>query len=126
MNNALLTCCIFPFLLTPAAQAGINGIYKVRGTETNDGKKLTFSGTVTVSKYKTGKYSLNYSDGDAGTFSFPFSKLLKDNRPTQTVTYSSSQGSGSATFKNVNGLYKVQFTYKAKGEPISGSGSGSK
>ncbi len=126
MKNALLTCCVLPLLLTSAAQAGINGIYNVRGTETNDGEKLTFFGTVTVSKYKTGKYSLKFSNGDAGTIRFPFNKLLKDNSPTQTVTFSSSQFSGSATFKNVNGLYKVQFTYKEKGEPISGSGSGSK
>ncbi|MEO5716905.1 MAG: hypothetical protein ABIT37_25720 [Luteolibacter sp.] len=126
MKNALITCCVLPLLLTSAARAGVNGVYKVSGTETNFGDKLTFSGTVTISKYKTVKYSLKYSDGDSGTFSFPFNKLLKDNSTTQTVTFSSGEGTGSATFKKINGLYKLQFNYKAKGEPISASGSGSK
>ncbi|MEO6476860.1 hypothetical protein [Luteolibacter sp.] len=126
MKNALLSCCVLPLLLTSAAHAGINGIYKVSGTETDNGKKYSFDGTVTVSKYKTGKYSLLFNDGDPATFTFTFSKVLKDNSPSQTVACSSSQGTGSATFKKVNGLYKVQFTYKAKGAPISGSGSGSK
>ena len=108
------------------AQAGINGTYKVRGTETSDGEKLTFTGTVQVSQYKLGKYSLKFSDGDNSPFSFKFTKALKDIKTPQTVSCYSSQGTGTATFSYVSGHYKVEFTYKAKGENITGSGKGVK
>lgn len=126
MKYALLTFCSLSLILAPAAHAGINGTYKVTGTETDHGKKYSFTGTVKVSSYKTGKYSLKFNDGDTTAFTFIFSKLLNDNSPLQTVACSSSQGTGNATFKKVNGLYKVQFNYQAKGAPISGSGTGSK
>lgn len=108
------------------AQAGINGTYKIRGTEINEGEKLTFSGTVKVSQSNVGKYSLNFSDGGSATYSFKFTKPLKELKTPQTVNYSSSLGTGTATFSYASGRYQVAFTYKAKGANIKGSGKGTK
>lgn len=126
MKNALLTCCVLPFLLAPATHAGINGIYKVRGTESQNGEKSFFTGTVIVSNYNKGKYALKFNDGGNAPFTFTFSKKLKDMVPIQTVSASSSQGTASATFKIADGKYQLNFTYKAKGEDIRGAGTGSK
>lgn len=125
MKIALLTCCILP-LLAPVTQAGINGTYKVRGIEKDNGKNYSFTGTVKVSGYNKGKYSLRFNDGENATFEFTFSQKLKDDAKSQTVSYSSKLGTGKATFKLVGDQYKVDFTYKAKGANIQGSGSGSK
>ena len=54
MKNIIITCCALPLFVASYAKAGINGTYKVRGTESNDGEKLTFTGTVKVSQYKIG------------------------------------------------------------------------
>ncbi len=126
MKNILITCCALPLFLATSAEAGINGIYKVRGTEYSDGEKLTFTGTVQVSQYKLGKYSLKFSDDDNSPFSFKFTKALKDIKTPQTVSCYSSGGTGTATFSYVSGHYRVEFTYKAKGENIKGSGKGVK
>ena len=56
MGNIIITCCALPLFFISFAEAGINGIYKIRGTEINQGEKLTFSGTVQVSQSKVGKY----------------------------------------------------------------------
>ena len=126
MKTQILAYLAIPMLCASYAQAGINGTYKVCGIEINEGEKLTFSGTVKVSQSKVGKYSLNFSDGDKGTFSFKFNKPLKELKTPQTVTYSSSIGSGTATFSYAGGRHQVVFNYKAKGEDIRGSGKGVK
>lgn len=126
MKNVLISFCALPLLLAPLAEAGINGTYKVRGTETENGEKYTFTGTVVVSKYKSGKYALKFDDGDSATFTFKFSKPLKDVTTPQTVNGSSKLGTAKATFRFVQGQYKVNFTYKANGANVSGSGSGTK
>ena len=126
MKNILITCCALPLFFATSAEAGINGVYKVRGTEFNDGEKLTFTGTVQVSQYKLGKYSLKFSDDDNSPFSFKFSKALRDIKTPQTVSYNSNLGTGTATFTYVSGHYKVEFTYKATGENIRGAGKGVK
>ena len=126
MKNRFLTCCILPLFLATFAEAGINGTYKVRGAEFSDEEKLTFTGTVQVSQYKIGKYSLKFSEDDNSPFSFKFSKALRDIKTPQTVSCYSSGGTGTATFSYVSGHYRVEFTYKAKGENIRGSGKGVK
>lgn len=126
MKKQILAYLSLPILVTSSAHAGINGTYKVRGIEINEGEKLTFSGTVKVSQSKVGKYSLNFSDGDNGTFSFKFNKPLKELKTPQTVNYSSSLGTGTATFSYASGHYQVAFTYKAKGANVKGTGRGMK
>ena len=126
MKNILIACCALPLFLATSAEAGINGTYKVRGTEFSDGEKLTFTGTVQVSQYKLGKYSLKFSDDDNSPFTFKFTKALKDIKTPQTVSCYSSQGTGTATFSYASGHYRVEFSYKAKGENIKGSGKGVK
>jgi hypothetical protein len=126
MKNALLACGVLPLFLSPIANAGINGTYRVTGTEKENGKNYPFTGTVVVSRYKSGTYSLRFNDGDSASFKFTFNKALKDKIPSQTVSGASSIGTGSATFRYVNGGYKLKFDYKAKGANVSGSGSGSK
>ncbi|RYD19678.1 MAG: hypothetical protein EOP88_18040 [Verrucomicrobiaceae bacterium] len=126
MNQTLLTCCLLPVFLSPLATAGINGTYKVKGTETENGKKYAFTGTVKISNYKNGKYTLKFADGEVTAFTFKFNKPLKDLSPAQTVSGSSSLGTGNATFKLAKGKYTVTFDYKAKGADVKGSGTGSK
>lgn len=127
MKNALLACCVLPLFLSSAAEAGINGTYKVRGSETSGGQKYTFSGTVTVAKFKTASYDLNFhDDGDNAAFKLTFSPALKETTKTQTVDCASRLGTGTATFSYVNGSYKVQFSYKGKGGGVKGSGTGTK
>lgn len=125
-KNSLLACCILPLCLTSAARAGINGIYKIHGNEYDEGEKYSFTGTVTISKLTTGAYALKFDDGDKAAFKFSFKTPLKDSHKTQTVNYSSSLGTGSATFSYANGHHKVQFSYKAKYADVKGSGSGIK
>ncbi len=126
MKTQILAYLAIPMLCVSYAQAGINGTYKIRGTEINEGEKLTFSGTVKISQSKVGKYSFNFSDGDIARFSFKFNKPLKELKTPQTVTYSSSIGSGTATFSYAGGRHQVAFSYKAKGANIKGSGKGTK
>lgn len=107
------------------AEAGVNGVYNVQGAEVEDGARYNFTGTVTVINYKTGKYALDLGDGEGlVSFKFKFSKPLKNITKPQTVTYSSNLGSGTATFTQSAGVYKVRFKYKDNGGNISGSGAG--
>lgn len=126
MKTTLLACCLAPLLLAPPAQAGINGTYKVSGTEYNYGKKYFFNGTVKVSNYKAGEYVLRFNNGETSILNFKFSKRLKDKAASQKVDCSSSRGFGSATFRYVKGHYQVDFTYQASGFDVKGFGSGSK
>lgn len=126
MNQTLLTCALLPVFLSPLATAGINGTYKVKGTEIENGKKYAFNGTVTISKYRSGKYSLKFADGEKTAFTFTFNKPLKDAAPVQTVSGTSPLGTGNATFKLNKGKYTVSFDYKAKGANVKGSGTGTK
>jgi len=126
MKNILLTCCALPLFFSPQAAAGINGTYNVRGTETDNGDKFTFTGTVKISSFKSGSYNLKFNDGENTSFNLTFSKPLKETTATQTVNGSSSKGTGTATFRYVGGHYKVEFNYKAKGADVKGSGAGIK
>ena len=86
MKKQILAYLSLPILVTSYAQAGINGSYKVRGSETHGGQKFSFTGTVSVTNYKSGKYALNFNDGDRVTYRFNFSKPLKETIATQMVT----------------------------------------
>ncbi len=126
MKVPLLTCCILPLVLPMAAQAGVNGVYNVQGTEIDGGTRFNFTGTVTVINYKTGKYVLDLGDGEGlVSFKFNFSKRLKNITKPQTVSYSNNLGSGTATFTQTAGVYSLKFKYQEKGSNIRGSGSGS-
>lgn len=118
--------CLLPFALTIAAHAGINGTYKVTGSETDSGKRYPFSGTITVINYKSASYSLKFNDGDKTSFKLNFKTPLKDITRTQTVDCINSLGTGTATFKYVGGDYKLAFTYRSKSGSVKGSGSGAK
>ena len=126
MKNILLTYCALPLLLAPLAEAGINGTYKVRGSETEDGQKFAFTGSVTVSNYKAGKYALKFADGEGVTYKFSFSKPLQETTTTQTVNAFNSQGTSTATFSQKSGKFSVKFSYKSKDGSVRGSGTGSK
>jgi hypothetical protein len=127
MKFPLITCCILPLVLPMAAQAGINGVYTIQGTEIEDGARYSFTGTLTVINNKTGKYVLDLGDGEGlVSFKFNFSKRLKEITKPQTVTYSNNLGSGTATFSQTAGMYKLKFTYKEKGSNIRGFGTGTK
>lgn len=125
MKTAL--CCLLPLALPLTAHAGINGAYKVTGTETDSGGKYTFSGTITVTNYKAASYSLKFNDsGENANFRLNFTTPLKDSTLTQKVNCTSSIGTGTATFSYVAGHYKVDFTYKSKSGNVKGSGTGRK
>lgn len=125
MKIPIITCCILPLVLPMVAEAGINGVYKVQGAEIDGGASYSFTGTVTVIGYKTGKYVLDLGDGGGPvSFKFNFSKRLKDITKPQTVSYSNNLGSGTATFSQVAGVYNLKFKYKEKGSNIKGSGTG--
>ena len=126
--NAILPACGAALFLTcpSTALAGINGTYKVSGTEKDHGKNYSFTGTVVVSKYKTGKYDLKFNDGDKTAFTFAFKTPLKDKVKEQTVEGVSNQGTAKATFTFAKDVYKVNFTYKSKDGSVSGSGKGTK
>ena len=110
-----------------AAQAGVNGVYKIQGAEIDDGARFNFTGTLTVINNKTGKYVLDLGDGEGlVSFKFNFSKRLKEITRPQTVSYSNNLGSGTATFSQTAGVYSVKFKYKEKGSNIRGSGIGTK
>lgn len=86
MKTTLLTSSTFALVLSTSAFAGVNGKYKVTGSETAGGEKYTFTGTLTVSKYKSGTYSLKFSDGDQTSYIFTFSKPIKETKSSQTVS----------------------------------------
>ncbi len=123
MKTTLLTCCIAPLLCAPLVEAGVNGTYTLKGTETDNGIKSAFSGTLTITKYKYGKFTLN---GSTFKFSLSSSQLLKDNVTKQTVAWSSPYSTGKTTFRIVNGHYTMNFNYKGKGVNVTGSGTGYK
>ena len=51
MKNRLLAYCALPLFFAPFAEAGINGTYRVSGSETAAGDKESFTGTVKVASY---------------------------------------------------------------------------
>lgn len=126
MKFLLFSISILSLALPMSAQAGVNGVYKVLGAEVEGRKAYRFTGTVKVTNYRTCDYSLDLGDG-AGlvSFTFNFSKPLKDITKPQTVSFSSKEGSGLATFTYSGGDYKVLFEYQEKGSDIKGFGSGS-
>lgn len=126
MKNALFALCAAALVLAPSVHAGINGTYKARGTESDNGVKHSFTGTVTISNYKSGTYALKFDDGERVSYKFNFTKRLKETTAPQSVNCYSTLGTGTATFRYVNNRYKVAFTYKAKGANVRGSGTGTK
>lgn len=126
MKILFFTIATISLAIPMTAQAGINGVYKVLGAEVEGRKGYRFTGTVTVSNYRTCDYSLDLGDGGGLiVFKFNFSERLKDLTKPQTVKFSSKQGSGLATFTYSGGDYKILFEYAEKGSNIRGFGSGS-
>lgn len=125
MKILFSTISILSLALPMAAQAGINGTYKVLGAEVEGRRSYRFTGTVNVTDYKTCKCTLDLGDG-AGllSFTFDFSRPLKDSTRPQTVNFTSKQGSGLATFTKSEGEYRILFEYAEKGSSIRGVGSG--
>ncbi|MES2474805.1 MAG: hypothetical protein V4640_03420 [Verrucomicrobiota bacterium] len=126
MKTILFSCCALPLLLSNLAEAGINGTYKVRGTETEAGDKYSFSGSVKVASYLNGTYALKFSDGDSATYKFKFTKPLKETTASQTVTARNSIGTSTATFYSKSGKRWVKFSYKSLDGSVKGQGTGSK
>jgi hypothetical protein len=118
--------CILPFVVTVAAHAGINGTYKVSGSETASGQDYTFNGTITVNNYKSANYALKFNDGDRANFKVNFVTPVKDIKSKQTVNLTSSQGTGTATFTFEGGKYNLAFTYRSKSGSVRGKGTGTK
>ena len=126
MKNTLLAVCFSALVLSTVANAGVNGNYQVKGTETQNGEKYTFTGTVTVSNYKSGTYALKFSDGERVNYKFNFTKPLKETIASQTVNAFNSQGTSTATLFQNGAKPSIKFTYKSKNGSVRGSGSGSK
>lgn len=126
MKSLLVSLCVLPLLVSASADAGINGKYSISGSENDNGTKYTFRGSLTILQFKKGSYNLVFNDGDRSAFGFTFRTPLKETKAKQSVTYSSSLGTGAATFRFVKGKYKVTFTYKSKDGSVTGSGTGLK
>ena len=132
MKNTLFICIGFIALLGTDVCAGINGKYKVKGTERYYGSKYSFQGSVSVTGYNSGSFKIDYNDGDRsdGTYKLNFDTPLKETRKKQTVTCTWREagynGTATLTFKGTGGGYSVDFTYKATGASVRGTGSGSK
>ena len=126
MKTTLLAFSAAAFVLSTSADAGVNGTYKVTGSETVNGQRYAFTGTVAVSKYKSGTYALKFSDGERVTYTFAFSKPLKETKLTQTVSAFNNVGTSSATFVEKGGKATIKFTYRSKDGSVRGAGSGSK
>lgn len=117
---------LLPLTLTVAAHAGINGTYKVTGTETESGQNYGFSGTITVANYKSANYTLKFNGGEKSNFKVNFVTPVKDVKSTQTVNCTSSQGTATATFTYEGGKYNLAFTYRSKSGSVRGKGTGTK
>jgi hypothetical protein len=126
MKKQLLAYCVLPLFFTPLANAGINGTYRVSGSETADGEKLSFTGTVKVARFLNGAYSLKFSDGENATYTFKFTKPLKETTASQTVTAKNNIGTSTATFYSKSGKMWVKFKYKSLDGTLKGNGTGSK
>lgn len=129
MKSTLLAVITATPLLISQVSAGVNGTYRVSGSENDNGERTTFTGTVKVVNYRSGTYNLQYSgDGATSTsrFTFTFSKPLKETTNSQTVVASNKLGTSSATFYKKSGKMHVKFSYKSKDGSVRGQGSGSK
>lgn len=126
MKTTLLAFSASALVLTTSTFAGVNGTYKVTGSETVSGQRYAFTGTVTVSKYKSGKYAFKFSDGEQATYTFVFSKPLKETKQSQTLSAFNDLGTSSATFVEKGGKATIKFTYRSKDGSVRGTGSGSK
>lgn len=126
MKTAMLTFVVATQLLVHQASAGVNGIYRVTGSEIDHGQRYSFTGTVKVTSLRSGAYNLRFSDGDKATYTFQFSKKLKETPSAQTVTATNRLGTTIATFQTRNGKATVKFSYKSKDGSVKGQGSGSK
>lgn len=126
MKTAILAFCTSALVLTTPAIAGINGTYKVSGSETADGEKLSFRGTISISNYTAGQYNLKFADGESATYKFKFKTPLKKTSSSQTVNAFNNLGTSVATFTQKDGKFTIKFTYRSKNGSLKGSGSGSK
>ena len=126
MKNILLTYCALPLFLAPLAEAGINGTYRVNGSETEAGDRESFTGTVKVASYLNGTYALKFSGGDKVTYNFRFTKPLKETTASQTVTAKNNIGTSTVTFYPKSGKMWVKFSYKSLDGSVKGQGTGSK
>lgn len=125
MKTSLLTLIATSQLLVTHASAGVNGTYRVSGTETEIDAISVFTGTVKITNYRKGTYDLKFSDGEKASFTFTFVKPLKETTSSQTVSCVNSKGTGTATFYRKNGATRVKFTYKAKAAHVTVTGKGS-
>lgn len=126
MKTTLLAFGASALVLTSSAHAGVNGTYRVTGSETVNGQRYAFTGTVAVSKYKSGTYAFKFSDGEKANYIFKFSRPLKETKQTQTVSAFNDLGTSSATFVEKGGKATIKFTYRSKDGSVRGTGSGSK
>jgi hypothetical protein len=126
MKTTLLAFGASALVLTSSAHAGVNGTYRVTGSETVNGQRYAFTGTVAVSNYKSGTYAFRFSDGERVNYVFNFSRPLKETKLTQTVSAFNNLGTSSATFVEKGGKATIKFTYRSKDGSVRGTGSGSK
>jgi hypothetical protein len=113
-----------PLLLAQPLLAGVNGTYRVSGSETNSGDNYTFTGTIKVTSYLNGTYNLSFSDGDRASYKFKFTKPIKETNASQTVTAKNNIGTSSVTFYSKKGKKWVKFSYKSLDGSVKGQGSG--
>lgn len=115
-----------PLLLSQLSFAGVNGTYRVSGSETESGGKTTFTGTVKITDYRKGTYALKMKDGENPTYIFTFDKPLKETTASQTFTAKNKIGTASGSIFRKDGKMRVKFTYKSLDGSVRGQGSGSK
>lgn len=117
---------VFFVLSILSLHAGVNGTYVVKGGETEGGVRTAFTGTIRMTDYRYGSAKLDLQDdGPPVSFKFTLKENLIESGESQTISASSSTMSCKLTFWEVDGRRLMKFTYKVKGEDITGSGSGS-
>lgn len=126
IKQIFLSAFALLFISSSIASAGIDGTYRIRGTERAYGGKYPFTGSLVVSGHKRGVFTLHFEDGAVVKMYFYFDPRLKDGLKTQTVESSTPPGNGTVTFRRINGAYRITFNYKAKHTDVKGSGKGRK
>jgi hypothetical protein len=127
MKGSLFFCFLLLFAL-PTANADINGTYKVSGSEREGGQTLSFGGTLRVRENSRGRFNLKLREEFPAPpliFRVTFSKLLRENVRSQTVRYSGTNVTGTATFRRVRGSYTVNFSHLDTEFQARDTGSGS-
>ncbi len=126
MKFTLCSLVVSVLTFSNVASAGVNGKYKVSGSETEDGKTYSITGNLKVSSYKSATLTYNAGDGTSDSFTFKFNKRLNEVSTPQTVTAYNSEGTGTLNFTFKRGKNFVKFTYRSRDGYVRGSVSGSK